>query len=113
MFFPPTPLTRQPTFWILAITVFLTFLSHDAPASAQSPADGPNPLLTQPQDRITRTWMTKIASPCVATVIRWHLRSYDAGIVSPRYRMERRDCIGSQRNREATNTTHDHSSTHH
>src|ERR1700684_199723 len=92
-FFFATP-TRRRSFSVLVLTIFLTLLSKDIPARAQpapdpSPANPPNPMFTQPQDRITtfidedqRVTLRGNRHP-LATA------QHDAGAVSPGYRMER------------------------
>jgi pseudomonalisin len=82
-----TPSRRRP-FSFLVVTIFLTLLSQDIPARAQPPADPPNPLFSQPQDRITtfiddeqRIVLSGNRHPLA-------IAQYDAGAVSPTYRMD-------------------------
>ncbi|MFZ0417633.1 MAG: S53 family peptidase [Candidatus Sulfotelmatobacter sp.] len=80
--------SRRRTFSLLVLTIFLNLLSQDIPARAQSPADPPNPLFSQPQDRITtfiddeqRIILSGNRHPLA-------IAQYDAGAVSPTYRMD-------------------------
>jgi pseudomonalisin len=89
MFLLFAAITRRRSFSFLVLTVFLTLLSQDIPARAQPPADPVNPLFTQPQDRIT----TFVDDDQLVTLPgnRHPLATsqYDAGKVSPGYRMDR------------------------
>jgi pseudomonalisin len=82
-------LTRRQSSLFLVLIIFLTLLSQDIPARAQPTADPPNPLFTQPADRITsfvdddqRITLTGNRHPLA-------IASNDAGPVGPGYRMER------------------------
>jgi pseudomonalisin len=82
-------LTRRQSSLFLVLIIFLTLLSQDVPARAQPPADPPNPLSTQPADRITifvdddqRITLPGNRHPLA-------IPSNDAGSVAPSYRMDR------------------------
>jgi subtilase family serine protease len=81
--------SRSRSYSFLVLTIFLTLLSQDVPARAQPPADPPNPLFSQPQDRITtfiddeqRIVLSGNRHPSA-------IAQFDAGAVSPTYRMDR------------------------
>jgi pseudomonalisin len=81
--------SRRCSFSLLVLTIFLTLLSQDLPARAQPPADAPNPLFSQPQDRITT-----FVDDEQRVVLRGNrhplaIAQFDAGAVSPTYRMDR------------------------
>src|ERR1700674_111780 len=85
-------LKRRRAFSFLFLTVFLT-LSQDIPARAQppanpSPVNPPNPLFTQPQDRITSfiDEDQRVALPGNRHPLA--ISKYDAGKVAPGYPME-------------------------
>jgi pseudomonalisin len=91
MLLPFAASTRRHTFSFLVLTVFLIVLSQDIPASAQPPADPPNPLFIQPKDRITgfvdddddqRITLPGNRHPLA-------IAQYDTGAVAPTYRMDR------------------------
>jgi len=82
-----TPARRR-SFSFLVLTILLTFISQETPARAQPPADPPNPLFTQPQDRITsfiddeqRVTLRGNRHPLA-------LAQYDTGAVAPDYPMQ-------------------------
>lgn len=81
--------SRRRSFSFLVLTILLTLIFQETPASAQPPADPPNPLYIQPQDRITsfvddeqRLTLTGNRHPLA-------ISQYDTGAVSPGYRMDR------------------------
>ena len=88
MFLLFAPITRRRTFSFLVLTVFLTLLSQDLPARAQPIADPPNPLSTQPQDRITRFVDDEQRVTLRGNRHPLAIAQYDAGKVAPDYRME-------------------------
>jgi pseudomonalisin len=89
MVFLLAPITRRRAFSFLVLTIFLTLLSQDIPARAQPPADPPNPLFAQAQDRVTtfidddqRVTLPGNRHPLATS-------QYDTGKVAPDYRMGR------------------------
>jgi pseudomonalisin len=87
LFFAAPSRRRSLSFSVL--TILLTLISQETPASAQPPADPPNPAYIQSQDRITnfvddeqRITLTGNRHPLAVS-------QYDTGAVSPGYRMDR------------------------
>jgi subtilase family serine protease len=81
--------SHRRSFSFLLLTILLTLISQQTPARAQPPADPPNPLFTQPADRITsfvdddqRVTLPGNRHPLA-------IASNDAGRVAPGYRMDR------------------------
>jgi pseudomonalisin len=89
MFLCSATRTRRRGFNFLVLTIFLTFLSQDVPTRAQPPADPPNPLFAEPQDRITRFVDDEQRVTLRGNRHPLAIAQHDAGAVSPGYRMER------------------------
>lgn len=83
-----TPSHRR-SFSLLVLTIFLTLLSQDIPARAQPPADPPNPLFAQPQDRVTTFIDDEQRVSLRGNRHPLAIPQNDTGAVSPGYRMER------------------------
>src|ERR1700723_3401993 len=86
---PLATFLQHRTLSFLTLTILLSFLSVDLPAWGQPPADPASPVYIQPKDRITafiddeqRVTLEGNRHP-LATA------EYDAGAVTPAYRMER------------------------
>jgi subtilase family serine protease len=86
---PLATFLQRPTLSLLTLTILLSVLSLGLPAWGQPPADPPNPVYIQPRDRITtfiddeqRVTLQGNRHPLALT-------QYDAGPVTPAYRMER------------------------
>ena len=88
MFLLFATITRRRVFSFLVLTVFLTLLSQDLPARAQPIADPPNPLSTQPQDRVTRFIDDDQRVTLSGNRHPLAIAQHDAGKVAPDYRME-------------------------
>src|ERR1022692_2772323 len=88
MFLLFATITRRRVFSFLVLTVFLTLLSQDLPARAQPIADPPNPLSTQPQDRVARFIDDDQRVPLSGNRHPLAIAQHDAGKVAPDYRME-------------------------
>ena len=89
MFLFVATLPRRHPFSLLFLIIFLVFLSQDVPARAQPPVDPPNPLFTQPQDRITSFIDDEQRVPLRGNRHPLAIAQYDAGSVTPSYRMNR------------------------
>ncbi len=80
--------TQRRVFSLLTLTILFSLFSLDFPARAQSPADRPNPLYVQPQDRIA-----SFIDDGQTVTLRGNrhplaLAQYDAGVVAPDYPLE-------------------------
>src|SRR5208282_2528710 len=82
-------LTRRRAFALLGLVAFLTFLPQEIPASPQPPAGPPNPSFIQPQDRITSFVDDEKRVTLPGNRHPLALVQYDAGAVSPDFRMDR------------------------
>jgi pseudomonalisin len=88
MFFCLATLARSCAFSFL-ILIALLVSARDMPANAQPSADPPSPLVAQPQDRITRFVDDEQRVTLRGNVHPMAMTQYDAGVVSPDYRMDR------------------------
>ena len=73
----------------LVLTSFFAFLSLEIPANGQLPPDSPNPMLAQPQDRITTFIDDEQTVTLHGNRHPLALPQYDTGAVSPGFRMDR------------------------
>src|ERR1700686_2115033 len=82
-----TSLQRH-AFFVLTLTILLSFLSATSPAAAQPVPDPANPLYIQPRDRITSYVNDEQRVTLRGNRHPLALAQYDAGAVAPDYRME-------------------------
>ncbi|MGA9075463.1 MAG: protease pro-enzyme activation domain-containing protein, partial [Candidatus Sulfotelmatobacter sp.] len=82
-------LTRRRVFSFLVLTIFLTLLPQDITARIQTPYHPPNSPFTQPQDRITKFVDDEQRVTLNGNRHPLALVQYDAGAVSPDFRMDR------------------------
>ena len=76
-------------FSLATLTILLSFLSVDLPAWGQPPADPASPIYIQPRDRITRFIDDEQRVTLQGNRHPLATAEYDAGAVTPAYRMER------------------------
>jgi subtilase family serine protease len=82
-------LTRRRVFSFLVLTIFLTLLPQDITARIQTPYHPPNSPFAQPQDRITKFVDDEQRVTLNGNRHPLALVQYDAGAVSPDFRMDR------------------------
>ncbi|MGB7822560.1 MAG: protease pro-enzyme activation domain-containing protein [Candidatus Sulfotelmatobacter sp.] len=82
-------LTRRRVFSFLVLTIFLTLLPQDITARIQTPYYPPNSPFAQPQDRITKFVDDEQRVTLNGNRHPLALVQYDAGAVSPDFRMDR------------------------
>jgi pseudomonalisin len=88
-FFCPGKSALTHSFSWLALTIFLTVFFNGDFAGAQSAPDRANPLFVQPRDRVTSYVNDEQRLTIIGNRHPLATSQYDAGAVSPEYRMDR------------------------